>query len=141
AGENFETAVRAAGSILQAHLRRGRRCALVVNSAARESQSIASENDWRKALEVLAGTMPTAPTRVFALLQADGGIAARSLELVVVTSQLDVALSDRLVQRALSRRGASLVYIDATGEPPPPLLRLQAVRRPLPRVRPRAGPA
>src|SRR5205823_8732633 len=30
-GPGFEIAVRAAGSILQAHLRRGRRCALVVN--------------------------------------------------------------------------------------------------------------
>jgi uncharacterized protein (DUF58 family) len=135
AGENFEVAVRAAGSILQAHLRRGRRCALVVNSAARESQAIASENDWRKALEVLAGTTPSAPTRAFALLQADGGIAARSLELVVVTSELDVALADRLVQRALSRRGASLVYVDATGEPQPQLLRLQAVGIPVAVVR------
>ena len=135
AGENFEIAVRAAGSILQAHLRRGRRCALVVNSAARESQAIASENDWRKALEVLAGTMPSAPTRAFALLQADGGIAARSLELVVVTSVLDVSLADRLVQRALSRRGASLVYVDANGEPQPQLLRLQAVGIPVAVVR------
>ena len=135
AGESFETAVRAAGSILQAHLRRGRRCALVVNSAARESQAVASENDWRKALEVLAGTMPSAPTRAFALLQADGGIAARSLELVVVTSELDVALADRLVQRALSRRGASLVYVDATGEPQPQLLRLHAVGIPVAVVR------
>jgi len=134
-GETFEVAVRAAGSILQAHLRFGRRCALVVNSAARESQAIASENDWRKALEVLAGTMPSAPTRAFALLQADGGIAARSLELVVVTSQLDVALADRLVQRALSRRGASLVYVDPTGESQPQLLRLQSVGIPVAVVR------
>ncbi|HEX6787833.1 MAG TPA: DUF58 domain-containing protein, partial [Gaiellaceae bacterium] len=135
AGEDFEIAVRAAGSILQAHLRRGRRCALVVNSAGRESQAIASENDWRKALEVLAGTMPSAATKAFALLQADGGIAARSLELVVVTSQLDVALADRLVQRALSRRGASLVYVDASGEPQPQLLRLQAVGIPVAVIR------
>jgi len=134
-GENYEVAVRAAGSILQAHLRRGRRCALVVNSAARESQAIASENDWRKALEVLAATMPSAPTRASALLQADGGIAARSLELVVVTSELDVALADRLVQRALSRRGASLVYVDAHGGPQPQLLRLQAVGIPVAVVR------
>jgi uncharacterized protein (DUF58 family) len=135
AGENFEIAVRAAGSILQAHLRRGRRCALVVNSAARESQAVASETDWRKALEVLAATVPSAQTRVSALLQADGGIAARSLELVVVTAELDVALADRLVQRALSRRGASLVYVDASGEPQPQLLRLQAVGIPIAVVR------
>ena len=38
-GDSFDVAVRAAGSILQAHHRRGRRCALVVNSAARETQA------------------------------------------------------------------------------------------------------
>ena len=135
-GEGFELAVRAAGSILQAHLRRNRRCALIVNSAARESQAVSSESDWRRALEVLAGAEPTARTPAFALLQADGGMAARSLELVVVTSQLDVPLADRLVQRALSRRGASLVYVDVTGEPEPQLLRLQAVGIPVAVVQP-----
>jgi hypothetical protein len=79
--------------------------------------------------------MPNARARAFALLQADGGVAARSLELVVVTSELDVALADRLVQRALSRRGASLVYVDATAEPAPQLLRLQAVGIPVAVVR------
>lgn len=136
AGEGFEIAVRAAGSILQAHLRRNRRCALVVNSAARESQAVASEADWRRALEALAGAEPTARTSAFALLQADGGIAARSLELVVVTSELDGPLVDRLVQRALSRRGASLVYVDTTGRPEPQLLRLQAVGIPVAVVHP-----
>ena len=113
AGEGFEVAVRVAGSILQAHLRRGRRCALVVNSAARESQPVTSEGEWRRALEVLAAAEPNARTPAFALLQADGGLAARSLELVVVTSRVDAALVDRLVQRALSRRGVSLVYVEA----------------------------
>ena len=92
AGDSFEVAVRAAGSILQAHHRRGRRCALVVNSAARETQrGLATDANWRRALEMLAATEPTARTPAFALLQADGGIAARSLELVVVTSRVDVA--------------------------------------------------
>jgi hypothetical protein len=123
--------VRAAGSILQAHLRRGRRCALIVNSAAREAQPVTSEGEWRRAREALAAAEPNARTPAFALLQSDGGIAARSLELVVVTSCVDVALVDRLVQRALSRRGASLVYVDATGRPEPQLLRLQAVGIPV----------
>jgi uncharacterized protein (DUF58 family) len=129
--ERFELAVRAAGSILQAHLRRGRRCALVVNSAARESQPVTSEADWRRALETLAAVQPTARTPAFALLQADGGVAARSLELVVVTSRLDVPLADRLVQRALSRRGAALVYVPVSDEPEPQLLRLQAAGVPV----------
>lgn len=135
AGEGFEVAVRAAGSILQAHLRRGRRCALLVNSAARETQAVTSEGEWRRALEVLAGAEPDARTPAFALLQSDGGMAARSLELVVVTARVDVALADRLVQRALSRRGASLVYVDTGGGPEPQLLRLQAVGIPVAVVR------
>jgi uncharacterized protein (DUF58 family) len=134
-GEGFEVAVRAAGSILQAHLRRGRRCALIVNSAAREAQPVTSEGEWRRAREALAAAEPNARTPAFALLQSDGGIAARSLELVVVTSCLDVALVDRLVQRALSRRGASLVFVDLTGRPEPQLLRLQAVGIPVAVVR------
>ena len=113
AGEGFEVAVRAAGSILQAHFRRGRRCALVVNSASRESQPVTSEGEWRRALEAArrrrSRTRAHRPSR---LLQTDGGLAARSLELVVVTSLVDAALVDRLVQRALSRRGASLVYVE-----------------------------
>jgi len=116
----FDVAVRAAGSILQAHARRARRCVLVVNSAAGEVQSA---TDWRRTLEVLAAAEPTAPTPAFALLEGAGSPAARALELVVVTSRLDDALVDRLVQRALSRRGVSLVYL---GDRDTRLLRLQS---------------
>jgi uncharacterized protein (DUF58 family) len=136
AGEAFEVAVRAAGSILRAHRRAGRRCALVVNSAARESQSVTTEAEWRRALEVLAAAEPDAHTPAFALLQADGGVAARALELVVVTAVVDVALADRLVQRTLSRHGVSLVYVETTSRPEPQLLRLQAVGVPVAVVRP-----
>ncbi|MGZ8716327.1 MAG: DUF58 domain-containing protein, partial [Gaiellaceae bacterium] len=134
-GESFEVAVRAAGSILQAHHRRRRRCALVVNSAARETQTVATDANWRRALELLAAAEPTARTPAFALLQADGGVAARSLELVVVTSRIDVPLVDRLVQRALSRRGVSLVYVETAPGPQPQLLRLQAAGIPVAVVR------
>ena len=134
--ESFDVAVRAAGSVLQAHVRRRRRAALVVNSASRDVQPVTSDADWRRALEVLAAAERNARTPAFALLQADGNAAARSLELVVVTSRVDAPLADRLVQRALSRRGTSLVYVDATGEPAPQLLRLQAVGIPVATVRP-----
>ena len=60
------------------------RGALVVNSAARESQPVTSETDWRRALETLAAAQADARTPAFALLQAEGGAAGRSLELVVV---------------------------------------------------------
>jgi uncharacterized protein (DUF58 family) len=126
AGESFDIAVRAAGSILLAHHRRGRRCVLAVNSAARETQAVATEATWQRALEILAAAEPNARTPAFALLQANGGVAARSLELVVVTSRVDVRLVDRLVQRALSRHAVSLVYVEAVPGPQPQLLRLQA---------------
>ena len=127
AGELFEIAVRAAGSILRAHIRRGRRCALVVNSAARPSQPVASETDWHRALELLAAVEADGRTPVHALLQIEGGAAARALEVVVVTSRVDVALVGRLVQGPLSRRGGSVVHVAPTTEPEPQLLRLQSV--------------
>jgi uncharacterized protein (DUF58 family) len=133
AGEPFEVAVRAAGSILRTHVRRGRRCALVVNSAGRPVQQIGSESDWHRALEVLATVDADGRTPAHALLQSEGGIAARSLELVVVTARVDPALADRLVQRALSRRGTSVVYVNDAVEPQ--LLRLQTVGIPVAVVR------
>jgi len=123
----FDVAVRAAGSILLAHVKRKRRCVLVVNSAAREEQAIGTEaGDWPRALETLAAAEPTARTPAFALLESAGSAVARSLELVVVTSQVDAPLVDRLVQRALSRRGVSVVYVEPARAPQPGLLRLQA---------------
>ena len=138
----FDAAVRAAGSLLYAHVRRGQRCVLVVNSAAREVQPVTSEaGDWPRALEVLAAAEATSTTPAFALLESGAGAAARSLELVVVTSRVDTRLVDRLVQRALSRHGVSLVYVEPAsfaGRPSPPeplLLRLQAVGVPVAVVR------
>jgi len=139
---SFDAAVRAAGSILLAHVRRRRRCVLVVNSAAREEQPVGSETgDWHRALELLAAAEATARTPVFALLEAAGSAVARALELVVVTSRVDAPLADRLVQRALSRRGVSLVYVEPASfagrasEPEPALLRLQAAGIPVAVVR------
>jgi len=138
----FDAAVRAAGSLLHAQVRRGRRCVLVVNSAVREVQSVASEaGDWPRALEALAAAEPTATTPAFALLESGASPAARSLELVVVTSRVDARLVDLLVQRALSRHGVSLVYVEPAGfagraaKPEPLLLRLQAIGVPVAVVR------
>jgi uncharacterized protein (DUF58 family) len=130
----FDVAVRAGGSILRTHVRRGRRCALVINSAGRPVQAVNSPGDWHRALELLASAESDGKTPLHALLQSEAGVAARSLELVVVTSRVDGALADRLVQRALSRRGVSLVFIGEKKEPQ--LLRLQAVGIPVAVVRP-----
>jgi uncharacterized protein (DUF58 family) len=141
-GESFEVQVRAAGSILDAYVRRGRRAVLVVNSAERIAQTVHSPAaDRRRALEVLAAVEPTARVPAAVLLAEEASPAARALELVVVTARLEATLLDRLVQRALARRKASLVYVDAasfaggTQRPEPALLRLQASGVPVAVVR------
>ena len=133
-GESFDVQVRAAGSILRAHARRGRRAVLVVNSPRREQQRVQSaEGDWRSALDLLATVEPEAGPPVVALLAEEASAASRSLELTVVTASLTAQLVERLVERSLTHRHVSLVFVDAASfngaEAPrrPELLRLQAV--------------
>jgi uncharacterized protein (DUF58 family) len=132
-GESFELQVRAAGSILLAHARRGRRAVLVVNSPQREQQRVHSaDGDWRYALDLLAGVEPEAGPPLAALLGDEAGAAARALELAVVTASLPPALVERLVDCSLGHRNVSLVLVDAATfgatDPRrfPELLRLQA---------------
>jgi len=114
AGESFDVQVRAAGSILQAYARRGRRSVLVVNADRPQSQQVHSAAaDVRQALELLAAAEPNGRAPAHTLLGDEGSAAARALEVVVVTSRIDRPLVDRLIQRALARRKASLVYVDA----------------------------
>jgi uncharacterized protein (DUF58 family) len=133
-GESFDVQVRAAGSILQAYLRRGRRSVLVVNSERPETRRVrTASTDTRHALELLAAAEPTGRTPVHALLADESGAAGRALEVAVVTARLDRPLVDRLVQRALARRATSIVFVDAptfAGAAParvPALLRLSGV--------------
>lgn len=141
AGESFDVQVRAAGSILDAYVRRGRRAVLMVNSAERVSQQVrSSESDWRRALELLAAVEANGRAPLASLLAQETGAAARALELTIVTSHIDAKLADCLVDRALSRRRVSLVYVDApsftgTRQPEPLLLRLQAAHIPVAVVR------
>ena len=129
---SFDAQVRAAGSILRAHARHGRRTALIVNSADRPTQSLrGEEGEWRRTLELLAAVQPTGTAPAAAVL-ADGP-AASALDLTVVTAQLTPALVNRLIQRALARRSVSVVYVDAPSFGPAPvvgrepaLLKLQA---------------
>jgi uncharacterized protein (DUF58 family) len=135
---SFDMQVRAAGSILAAHARRGRHAVLVVNSILRETQRVQAEDaDWHRALELLAAVEPTAETSAAALLGEEASAASRALELTVVTAQLTPTLVDRLVQRALGRRGVAVVFVDAPtfvgGEATvlPDLLRLQSAGVPV----------
>jgi len=130
---SFDVAVRAAGSILLAQVRRGRRCVLLLNTAGRELQTVSSDGpEWQRALELLAAAEPDARAPAAALLQSREGPAARSLELVVVTSRVERSLVDRLLERALTRRPVALVHIEPESfagrprRPDPELLRLQA---------------
>lgn len=141
-GESFEVQVRATGSILESYARRGRRAVLVVNSERREVQQVHSvAADWRRALELLAEVEPTSRSPVARLLAQQDGPAVRALELAVVTARLEPALVDRLVQRALTRRKVSLVYVDAASfngagrRPEPLLLRLDSAGIPVAVVR------
>jgi uncharacterized protein (DUF58 family) len=140
---SFELQVRAAGSILRAHARRGRRALLVLNSLGRETQRVHTyEGDWRGALELLASVEP-GPTAPAASLLTESGPAARSLEVAVVTSSLEPALVDRLLQRSFTRHSVSIVYVDPVSfapgngvpQPQPALLRLQAAGVPVAIVR------
>ena len=110
---SFELQVRAAGSILKAHARRGRRAALIINSATRPYQRVHSfDGEWLRALELLAAVEPDGPTPVAALLADEAGPAGRALELTVVTASLTARLVDRLLQRMQSRHSATLVYVE-----------------------------
>jgi uncharacterized protein (DUF58 family) len=132
-GGSFDLQVRAAGSLLRAQARRGRRALLVVNGAVRTTQRVHSyETDWKAAYDLLAAAEPDGRTPVAGLLNDEAGSVARALELTVVTAALAPRLVDRLLQRTLSQRRASLVFVDPTSfngvepAPQPALLRLQA---------------
>ena len=93
------------------------------------------------AIRFLAAAEPDARTPAAALLDSGVGPAARSLELVVVTSRIEPALFSRLLERALTRRPVALVHVDAGSfaggrrRPEPGLLRLQAAGVPVAVVR------
>jgi uncharacterized protein (DUF58 family) len=135
---SFDAAVRATGSIIRAQIRRGRRCVLALNTAGRETQAVTADGpEWQRALELLAAAEPDAQTPAAALLDSGVGPAARSLELVVVTSRIEPALVNRLLERARSRRAVALVHVDPTSfagaprRPEPGLLGLQAAGVPV----------
>ena len=107
--------VRAAGSILRAHVARGRRVAADVDvRAAGDRASVASfDGDWRRALELLAAAEPTGTEPVARFLAATRRRPRRRVELVVVTARSTPRLVDALLERAFARRPAALVFVDA----------------------------
>ena len=134
-GESFDVQVRAAGSLLLAQARRGRRSVLLVNGAHPTVQRVHSyETDWPQAYDLLAVAEADGHAPAAALLGDEGSTVARALELTVVTASLSPLLVERLLRRTLSQRRAALVFVDpasfgpngAQPAPQPGLLRLQA---------------
>jgi uncharacterized protein (DUF58 family) len=133
--ESFDVQVRAAGSLLLAQARRGRRAVLIVNGAHRTVQRVHSyETDWPQAYDLLAAAAADGQAAAAALLGDEASSVARALELTVVTGSLSPVLVERLLRRALGQGRAALVYVDpasfgpngAVRAPQPGLLRLQA---------------
>src|SRR5919201_5523964 len=94
---SFELQVRAAGSILKAHARRGRRAALIINSATRPYQRVHSfDGEWLRALELLAAVEPDGPTPVAAMLADEAGAPRPAPERPVVQTRPTPRLVDRL---------------------------------------------
>ncbi len=109
----FELAVRAAGSILRTHAKRGRRASLVVNARVPVYRRIHSyEGDWHLALELLASVEPDGHIPAAHLLTDESGPASRAMEVTVVTSIVSGKLVERLVQRAFAHHPATVVYVD-----------------------------
>ena len=113
-GSSFDTQVRAAGSILWTHARRGRNAGLLVTSrAAPEYVSVRSyERDWPRALEALAAAEPNGRRPLEAFLGDTAGVAVRASDLAVVTAALRPALVEALIARAVGRQRISIVYVD-----------------------------
>jgi uncharacterized protein (DUF58 family) len=142
-GESFDVQVRAAGSILRAHVLAGRRSLLNVTSSPPASCSVASfDGEWRTALELLASAEPTGTEPLVRFLDRDSG-AGMATELVVVTGALDARLTDSLLERAFARRPTALVLVETASFAPtaaqpardPALLRLSAAGVPVATLR------
>ena len=99
---------------------------MLVNGAIARYQPVESlDAGWDAALELLATVTPDGRTPVASVLAEGAGAAAAAVELCLVTSALPSRLADRLLQRALARRGTSVVYVDptsfASGDAAPPV--------------------
>jgi uncharacterized protein (DUF58 family) len=143
---SFDAQVRAAGSVLWTHARRGRHARLVTTGgAAPEAVVIRSyDRDWPRAMEALAAAEQDGRRPLEAFLADEAGAAARASDLTVVTAALRPVLVETLVARAVSRQRVSVVYVElpsfGAGERPAvgaaaAALRLEASGIPVARLR------
>jgi uncharacterized protein (DUF58 family) len=112
-GSSFDTAVRVAGSLLQAHLARGRRALLATTGRdVAVAHAAPPEGELGAVLDVLAAVDADAPHELAWFLRNPPAHVANAGELVVVTAVLAPATASRLIDLA-ARRLVSVVWIDA----------------------------
>jgi uncharacterized protein (DUF58 family) len=111
---SFDAQVRAAGSILWTHARRGRNVRLLVTGrSAADAVSVRSyERDWPRAMEALAAAEQDGRRPLEAFLGDEAGAAARASDLTVVTAALRPALVEALTARAVTLQRVSVVYVE-----------------------------
>jgi uncharacterized protein (DUF58 family) len=129
---SFDVAVRASGSILQAHIARGRPTTLV--STGRERVVVrdrSAKTDFDSVLGALASVVPDAPYGLARFLRDLDSSVASGGELVLVTATVDPAAFVSILGLA-GHRAVSVVWIDAASfaarptRAEPGLLRLSA---------------
>ena len=136
---SFDTAVRAAASILRVYAARGRRATLVATGSG-GVVDVCSSTDFGDALDALAAVEADAAFPLARALGHEQAPAARAGELVLVTSTLDPTSLGAALDAA-ARRLVSVVWVDApsfAGRPTravPGLLRLSAAGVPVAVVR------
>ena len=109
---SFDAAVRAAGSILQAHAVRGRSATLVTTGCDAQVVPVrSSRGDLGAAVTCLAAASPDSPNRLARVLHGSPSLAGTA-ELVVVTATLDPTAFGAVLGVA-ARRTVSLVWVDA----------------------------
>ena len=138
---SFDAAVRAAGSVLLHHVRRGRRSTLVTTGLEDVVQSVSRvEGDFDAALDVLAAAEPNALHGLASWLAELQRRTSQAGELVVVTASQEPAALEAILG-ACARRIVSVVWVDAAsyaGKPSraaPAPLRLAAAGIPVAVVR------
>jgi uncharacterized protein (DUF58 family) len=110
---SFDAQVRAAGSILWTHARRGRNARLLVSSGAVDTVAIRSYGrDWPRVMEALAAAEQSGTRPLEAFLADESGVAAHASDVAVVTAALRPTLVEALIGRAVNRQRVSVVYVD-----------------------------
>jgi uncharacterized protein (DUF58 family) len=110
---SFDTAARAAGSVLRLYVSRGRRASLVTTGRNGSTVDVSSlAGDFHVALNALAAAEPDAEHGLARELRHPRSAATRAGELVVVTSVLDERAVESLLGM-VTRREVSVVWVDA----------------------------